>query len=92
MNRNLSVAIESECHRIGISGCCNLLCPALRKGECDEQEAMLEGLEKTFIGRIVKFALENYNDPALALVDYYEEKGSAVAISYVRALQIVETM
>lgn len=39
---------------------------------------------------IIEYALEQNNDPATALVDYYEEKGSAVPIAYSQAAQLVE--
>ena len=42
------------------------------------------------IEEIIKYARELQQDPALALQDYYEEKGSAKPITYQRAQTIVK--
>ena len=81
---------ETTCHSVGIAGRCGFMCPVLLYGTCDERADMLERLKPGIVGDIIKFAIENGNNPAEALVDYCEEKGSAVPISYSKAVDIVE--
>ena len=81
---------EPTCHSVGIAGRCGFMCPVLLYGTCPEREDMLNGLKSDTIGNIIRYAIENRNNPAEALVDYYEEKGSAVPISYSKAVDIVE--
>ena len=42
------------CHNIGISGGCGLECFVYLKGECDEPDAMIEGLEGEEIVRHIE--------------------------------------
>ena len=90
MPDDFSVATEDSCHRIGISGNCSLICPVLLDGKCDEQESMLEDLDKTNVGRVVKLAIENGEDPGTALVTHHADMLNGVELTYVKALQILK--